>query len=158
MTFNSKRTITSMVTGVVLMIGYLIYALGEKAPALGDIKSWAISMLIFIGIAVGVQIIIMILFQILYAVGVAVKERDKSDAEVERIIESTVYEDERDKLISLKSNLVGNIIGGIGVVGALVLLALGYSVPLSLNVILLAYFSGTIIEGCVSIYHYERGV
>lgn len=158
MTFNSKRTITSMLTGLILMIGYVIYALGDKAPSSTDVKGWAISMLVFIGIAVGAQIIITILFHIFYSVGVAVKERDKTDKEVERIIASTVKEDERDKLISLKSNQVGNIIGGMGVVGALVMLAFGHSVIFALNIILLAYFTGALIEGVVSIYHYERGV
>ena len=158
MSFKSKRIIVSMVAGVALLIAYLIYALGSSAPASTDIKGWAIAILIFIGIAIVATIIITILFHILYSIGVAVKERDKDDKEVERIIESNVMEDERDKEIEMKSSRVGYFCAGLGFIVSLAAIALGGSVLLGINIILASFFIGSFAEGVASIYQYERGV
>ena len=158
MSFNSKRNIVSIIAGIALLIAYLIYVLGNSAPDISNIKSWAIAMLIFIGIGIVSQIIIMILFQIFYSIGIAVKERDKDDAEVERIIESTVMEDERDKEINQKSSIVGYGCAGVAFIVALFSIAFGLDAVLGLNILLAGFFIGSLVEGIVGIYHYERGM
>ena len=155
MSYKSKRNLISMVAGVLLVIAYSIYALGTASPAPDDLKTWAVTMLIFIGTSVAVMIVIQILFHIGLAIGIAVKEKEN---EVERIIESSMFEDERDKLINLKSSHIGNACAGVGFVAGLIALALGISAVVALHIIAGAFTVGSIIEGCVSIYLDERGV
>ena len=158
MSYKSKRNLISMVAGVLLVIAYTIYALGKASPAPDDLKTWAVAMLIFIGISVGIMIVIQILFHIGLAIGIAVKEKENDDKKVERIIESSMYEDERDKLINLKSSHIGAVCVGVGFVAGLIMLALGVSAVVALHIIAGAFAIGSIIEGCVSIYLDERGV
>ena len=158
MSYNSKKTIVSMIAGIILIVAYMIYALGQHAPAPDDLKSWAIAMLVFIGISVAAIIVIQILFHIAVTVGVAVKERAQDDKIVERIVASTVAEDERDKLISLKSSRVTCIFAGIGFVFALMGLAFGISDIFALHILFGSFSVGSIVEGFVCIYFYEKGV
>ena len=159
MTFKSKRTIASITTGVALSIGYILYALSSHAPAISDLRGWALTMLIFIGISIAVTIVIMILFHIGFSIGVAVKEQDKSDAEVERIIASDTEEDEMDKLVEMKATNAGYICVGIGFVAALCYLAfVNTSAVIALHIILASGCLGSFIEGIMSIFLYERGV
>jgi hypothetical protein len=158
MSYNSKRTIVSMVAGGVLVAAYAVYALGGRAPAAGDLKAWAGAMLIFIGIGVAAVIVIQILFHIAFAIGVAVKERGSGEEEIERIIASSTVEDEREKLIGLKSSGVGYVCTGIGFVSALAALALGMSALTALHILFGACAASSFIEGGVSVYLFERGV
>jgi len=74
MSFKSRKMIASMAAALALIIIYIIYALGGRAPATDDLKAWGLAMLIFIGISVVVMIVIQILFHITFAIGIAVKE------------------------------------------------------------------------------------
>jgi hypothetical protein len=156
MSYNIK--IINMVAGVLLIIAYSIYAMGETAPASDDLKSWAMAMLIFIGISIVVMIVIQILFHIVLAIGITIKEREEDDETVERIITSTVIEDERDKLISLKSAHLGSACVGAGFIVALIVLAFGSSALVALHIAFGSFIIGSIVEGGASIYYYERGV
>ena len=158
MTCNSKRTLVNMTFGILISIAYIIYAFSKNAPEAENLKSWATVMLVFIGIGIIALILIQIIFHILSAVGIAFREQDKSDKEVERIISSSIIEDERDKVIALKSNRIGYICSGLGFIIALAVLALGFSAVVALHVFFCASFAGSIAEGCMSIYYYERGV
>ena len=159
MSFKSKRIVTSMLAGAALAGGYIIYALGARAPAPEDTSAWALAILIFIGISVAAQIVIQIVFHIAYSVGVAVKERARTDTEVERIIAAETAEDERDKLVGLKSTRTGYACSGIGFLAALAGLAfLDASAVSALHILLVAVFAGSLLEGFVSILLYERGV
>ena len=158
MTYNSKRTLVSMVMGIILVIAYIFYALGAKAPAQDNLSAWAMLMLTFIGIGVVGVIVIQILFNVLFAVGIAVKNQPCEDKEVERIVSATMVEDERDKLISLKSTHVGSICAGLGILTCLIVLALGHSALTGLHVVLAATVIGSLSEGIASIFLYERGV
>jgi hypothetical protein len=147
-----------MVAGILLMIAYSIYALGKTAPAPDNMKSWAVVMLVFIGVSVAVMIVIQILFHIGLAIGIAVKEKEHDDEKVERIIKASMVEDERDKLISLKASHIGYACGGTGFIAALIVLAVGLSTLCALHIVFGSFFVGSIVEGCVSIYHHERGI
>ena len=91
MSYQEKRTIVSIVSGVLLLAAYCIYAFGQYqsgAVAQGDLKFWASTMLIFIGIGVAASIVIQIVFHILLSISIAVKEkiRDEKcdDKEIEK--------------------------------------------------------------------------
>ena len=158
MSYNSKKTIASMIMGVLLAAAYIIYALSDSSPAPDDLKSWATAMLVFIGIGVAAVIVIQIIFHIALSIGIAVKEQGKDDKTMERIIASIVVEDERDKLISLKSSHIGSVFAGIGFVAALVALTFGTSVVTALHILFGMFSVGSLAEGIVSVYFYERGI
>ena len=158
MSYKSKRTITNMVAGILIIIAYIIYAIWKNSPEIENIKSRAVAMLAFIGIGIVAVIIIQIIFYVLFAVGVAVKEQVRDDKQIWRIIASTMTEDEMEKLINLKSAQIGYICAGIGLLAALVLLAVGISIVIALHIIAGAFAAGSIFEGIAQIYFYENGI
>lgn len=156
MTYKTKRTLTSIVAGILLTIAYGAYALSHHAPATDNLQAWATLMLIFIGMGVGALVMIQILFHVGYSIGIAVKKRDEQN--VERILSSAMVEDEMDSLIGLKAMRAGYICMGIGFVATLTALALGLSIVAALHILLGSMLLGSILEGCFSVYHYERGI
>ena len=157
MSFSSKRILIGMGVGIVMLVAYLVRALGPQAPASEDVKAWAILILIFIGVSIVAMIVVETAFHILYSIGVAIKEREQSDERVERIISATIAEDERDKMINLKSSRIGQGIAGAGALATLAALALGASVVFAMHILLGAFFVASFIEGIASIYMNERG-
>jgi hypothetical protein len=161
MPYQSKKTITSMVTGLLVLAAYCIYAFGRYssgAIAEGNLKFWAGTMLVFIGIGVVATIILQIIFHIALSIGIAVKDRACDEKEIDKRIEATVIEDEMDKLIELKSSQIGFVLAGVGFVSALILLVLGYSTVVMLNVMYLSFLVGSLVEGAASLYFYGKGV
>ena len=149
-----------MVSGFLLVIAYIIYALGESAPASDDLKSWALSMLIFIGIGIGLTILFQILFHIALSIGISVEEGENDDKKVEKTMKFTMFEDERDKLIGLKSARVGYACAGAGFILALAVLALGKPALAALHIAFASFAAGSLVEGILGVYVYfhERGV
>jgi len=133
---------------------------GMVAP--DDMKYWATTILIFIGIGVVASIVIQIVFHILLSVTIAVRKQmqdgECDDKEVEKTINQEMVEDEMDKLIGLKSMRISFIVAGIGFVAALVALVLNYSAAVMLNIIFISFSIGTIFEGVTQLYFYRRGV
>lgn len=161
MSYQSKKTITSMVGGAWVLAAYCIYAFGRYssgAIAEGNLKFWAGTMLVFIGIGAVATIILEIIFHIALSIGIAIKDRACDEKEIDRRIEATVIEDEMDKLIELKSSQMGFVLAGVGFVGALILLVLGYSTVVMLNVMFLSFLVGSLVEGAASLYFYGKGV
>jgi hypothetical protein len=158
MSYQSRRTVVSLIAGAMLIAAYVIYALGSHAPAPDDLRSWATAMLVFIGIGVGALIVIQILFHIAFAIGTAIKERENNDAKIERIIASSMVEDEREKLIDLKSGHIGYVCAGLGLVAALAALALGMSALFALHILFGSFAVASLAEGCANVYLHERGV
>ena len=165
MSYQEKRTITSMITMALVLGAYCIYAFGKYqagAVVADDLKFWATTMLIFIGIGIVAGIVIQIVFHILISIGIAVKAKvmdvNKDDKEIERSIEAEMVEDERDKLIDQKSMMVGFAIAGFGFVSGLVSLVLNYSPMVMLNIMFISFSAGSILEGFVQLYFYRRGI
>ena len=158
MSFNSKRIIVGMGVGVVMLISYLFFALGTKAPALNDVRAWALAMLMFIGISVLVMIVVQILFHIAYSIGIAIQQRHQGDEKVERIISATIAEDERDKQISLMSMRIGYRISGFGSLLVLGVLAFGLPMVLALHLVFGMCFLGNFVEGIAGVVYHEKGI
>ena len=165
MSYQEKKTIVSILTGILLLAAYCIYAFskvqsGMVAP--DDMKFWATAILIFIGIGVVASIVIQIVFHILLSIAIAVKEQVQNgkcdDKEIEKTLELEMVEDEMDKLIGLKSMRIGFAIAGIGFIAALVSLVLNYSPAVMLNIIFVSFSIGSMIEGITQLYFYRRGV
>ncbi len=165
MSYKEQKTITQMVTGVVVFAAYCIHALGQYQAGVltqNNLRSWAITMLIFIGIGIVASIVILIIFHILHSIGIAVREKvrdhDFDNKAIEKTIQAEMVEDEMDKLIELKSNRIGFILAGVGFVGALLSLVLNYSAAVMLNIIFFSFLAGSILEGAAQLYFYRRGV
>jgi len=161
MAYQTKRTITNLITGVLVLAAYCIYAFGKYQSgsiAQGDFKFWAGTMLLFIGIGIVAAIFIQIIFHIVFSIGIAVKEREHTDKKINSIIEATIVEDEMDKLIQLKSLRIGFVFAGLGFVAALILLFFNHSPAVAFNVMFLSYSVGSMSEGVASLYYYKKGV
>jgi hypothetical protein len=163
MSYPEKRTVVSVVSGALLMVAYCIYAYAKLGfTNLTDLKPWATTMLVFIGIGIVAMIIIQIVFHILLSMGIALKEkiRDESidDKKIESTIASEMIEDEMDKLIELKAHKIGYSFVGFGFVAGLITLAFGLPAAIMLNVLFLASMLGSIVEGLIQLRYYRKGV
>jgi len=165
MSYQEKRTVVSIATGVLVLAAYCIYASGQYqsgAIAPGDLKFWASTILVFIGIGIAASIVIQIIFHILLSIVIAAKKKilDEScdDKEIEKSIGAEIVEDEMDHLIELKSMRVGFIICGIGFIAALVSLVLNYSPAVMLNIIFFSFCGGSLLDGVAHLYFYRKGV
>ena len=118
-------------------------------------------MLVFIGVSVAIIIVVHILFHIALAIGIAAREKMQGrepDENVGRIMESSMMEDEREKLIGLKSTHIGSVLAGFGFFAALIALAVGASAVAVLHIIFGAFAAGSIAEGIARVWFYEKGV
>ncbi len=165
MSYQEKRTVTSIITGAMILAAYCIYAFGKLQAGnvtQGDLKFWAETMLIFIGIGIAVTIVIQIIFHILLSIGIAVKEKVKNDncddAEIEKSIKAEIVEDEMDKLIELKSTRIGYYFAGIGFIAAIASLVFNYSPMVMLNILFISFSASAIIEGFAQLYFYRKGI
>ncbi len=156
MSYNSKRTIVSMVLGVVVTIAYAFYALGENAPKLEDVKSWATVMLAFIGVGVAATVVAQVIFHIASAIGIAAREGEGE--KIDRIISSSMVEDEMGKLISLKSTRFTLALVGTSFIAALVALACGVATVVALHALFAGFAIGSLVEGAANVYYNEKGV
>ncbi len=161
MSYQSKRTLFSLIIGLGILAAYCIYGLSKYnagSIAAGDVAFWAKTMLIFIGIGIVANILLQILFHIALSIGIAVKERENDEKVINRRIAAEMVEDEMDKLIQLKSLRVGFALAGVGFVGALFAIVFGRSVALALNIMYLSFNIGALAEGITSLHYYGKGV
>ncbi len=165
MSYQERRIIVSILSGALIVAAYCIYAFGRVQAGLADaadLKFWAATILIFIGIGIVASIIIQIVYHILMSIGIAIQEKmldeQADDKEIEKSINAAMTEDEMDRLIELKSNRVGFFAAGAGFVAALVALVLGSSAALMLNILFFSFSGGAILEGVTQLYFYRRGV
>lgn len=165
MSYQEKRTIVSTLTGILVLAAYCIYAVSKYQAgvlSLGDLKPWATTILIFIGIGIAASIVIQIVFHILLSVSIAVQKtirnEDCKDKEIEKSINAEMVEDEMGKLIELKSTRIGFFFAGIGFIAALLSLVLDYSPVVMLNILFVSFSAGSVFEGFAQLYFYRKGV
>ena len=165
MSYKVKSTIVSIVSGVLLMAAYGIYAAGKVrsgTATLDDMKFWATTMLVFIGIGIAAMIVIQIVFHILLAISKAIQEQVKNGKcdgkEIEKSLELDMAEDEMDKLISLKSMRIGYAIGGFGFIAALVSLVMNYPAAVMLNILFGSFYAGSLTEAFAQLFFYRKGI
>ena len=161
MSYQEKRTLTIIITMSIVFVAYCLYAFSTYQIQ-DDIRVWARIMLIFMGIGAIATIIIQIIFHVLFAVGIAVKEaihnHEIEESKIGDEIRGAMVEDERDKLIELKSRQAGFITSGVGFMAALIVLAIGILPVVAVNIIFASFFIGSIVEGIVNIIFYRRGI
>ncbi|MCX7773849.1 MAG: hypothetical protein N2376_12130 [Clostridia bacterium] len=165
MSYQEKKTIVSIVTGLFVLIAYCVFAFGKYQSGvldLADFKPWAITMLIFIAIGIAVTIVIQIIFHILISISFAVQETVKNgkcdDKAIERTIGAEMVTDEMSKLIELKSMRFGFVASGIGFVAALISVALSFPPAVMLNIMFVSFMAGSLLEGFAQLFFYRRGI
>ena len=160
MEYQQKKSIVNIAQAVALLAVYGIYIfsrLNGGVTGWEDTHFFAVTMLKFIGVGVVIIIIIQIMFHVALSVSVAVKERDKESREIESAINAAMGEDERDKMIGLKSTRISAIAFMMGFIAGLALLALGYPVAMMLNLVFFAGGLGTIAEEVAKMVYYRAG-
>ena len=165
MSYQEKRIIVSILTGVFILAAYSIYSFGKIQSGMADpndMKFWAATMLIFVGIGIVAAIVIQIVFHILLSIAIAVKEQAQNgkcdDGEIEKTLELEMVEDEMDKLIGLKSMRIGYAITGFGFAAALISIVLNYSPGVMLNILFFSISIGSLVEAIAQLYFYRSGV
>lgn len=164
MSYQEKRVSLSIFIGISILVGYFLYTRSKVQNELvleGDLKFWATSILIFIGIGVVAMIVGQIIFHILLSIGMAIQEqleKGKVDEQlIGKSIKAEMVTDERDRLIELKSLRVASVSASIGMMIGLVVLVLNNSPVLMLNILFVSFCFGTILEGCMQLYLYRKG-
>jgi hypothetical protein len=161
MYYQQKRTIVSLAEGILLLAAYCIYVLGKVnagAAAPDDLQFFAVTMLWFIGIGIVAGIVIQIVFHILLSVSVAVRERERDEKTIEAMIGAEMVEDERDKMIDLKSMRITFAVTMAGFIAGLVLLALNGSAVMMLNILFGCIWLGPIAESVAKLIYYRVGM
>lgn len=158
MSYHSKRTLASIFFGCCLVAAYVFYVFGMRPEVANDLAAWARVVLAFIGSGVIGAIIVHLLTLVNYSVKVSAEERHLSDQEVNRVVNDTLVEDEMDKLIGLRASRIGYYLAGFSLIVAIAALALGVFPFAAFHIVLGGFFLGSLVEGIMSIYLYEKGV
>lgn len=161
MTYQTKKTMISLMTSLILLFSYCITVYNDFSKGLifeNDARFWARRMLLFIAIGVVLNIISFIVFHILLSVNVSVKGSTTDSKEINRKLELEMIEDEMDKLIELKALRVGYIVSSTGFILSLILFAFNIAIAIVLNILFLSFFVGGIFEGFSNLFFYFRGI
>jgi uncharacterized membrane protein len=165
MSYQEKKSIVLILSTILILTIYCIYSFGKYQSgvmAADDLKSLAITMLIFIGAGIVAMIVVQILFHIFLSIGIAFKEsinkNECDDLEIEKRIELEMVEDERDKQIQRKATNIGFAVVGVGFIAALLSLVLNATPFVMLNIIFISFYLGSICDNISQFYFYRRGI
>lgn len=154
MTYNEKKSLTNIVSSVVIttIYGIIIYQkyLNGVLDDSNTFRFWAIIILIFIPISVVARIIIMIIFHIFEAAVQAAQGKDIED-EMDIV-------DERDKLIQMKASAISMYIFALGFIVALITQLFDVSDHVFFFVLIIAGIITDVVSESLMIRYYRRGV
>ena len=151
-----------------ILTAYIIYGISKYLELgvnlLNDLRFWATAMLTTIGGSIIVVILIQIIFHIILAVGnevskeIAKAAKHGGKKEIYEEVEIEEFEDEMDKLISLKSTRNSFIVCGVGFVISLISLCLKMPPAVMLNIVFISFNLGSLLESFSQLYFYRKGV
>ena len=149
LSFQEKSVIVSLLTSTVVYGVFAALVWQRYRAGSFDTDSvlvfWGRSLLILIGL----QIVFQVVAQILLAIFNAIVTREEEDPS---------FEDERDKLIELKSTRNQFVVFGVGFLLAMVALALGRSVTVMFVILIAFLIIAEIASGVSMLVYYRRGV
>lgn len=148
MDYNERKSIVNMLS-TVIVLGIYYWSVFERFNTQvmdtdEQLQFWAKAILIAIPVSIVTKIVIMIVF----AIGNYIITRE----------ETAGFEDERDKLIELKSTRNSYFIFGVGFFISLVLLAIGYPPKYMFISLILAGIGSEIFDQMSKWYYYRKGV
>ena len=145
---KEKQVLASLIATILIIFFYSLYIynryIEDDPEILNNFRFWGKTFLVLIPISIIVQIVIHILFAIVNKI---VTNEDPVDKE-----------DERDKLIELKSVRVSHWTFTIGFMLAMGSLALGLQPWIMFVILIASGFLSEIVSGSVKIYYYRKGV
>lgn len=147
MSYHEKRAIVNVLSSVLITAGYSVYLylryLAGGGEFINDARFWAKAFLVFIPISIVANIVISIVFVIHYRI--TTREEEPS------------ITDERDKLIELKGNRNALYVFSIGVVLAMVMLALGMPIYAMFITLIYSGLLSSVVDEFTQFYLYRRG-
>lgn len=148
MSYQERRSIidivsvlvTNSIYGVVLYSQYIV----KRPELLDSLKFWGVVILILIPVSIVSRIITEIIHAIYH--GIMTGE------------EAPVENDERDKLIDLKSSRIAQVTFSIGFMAAMALIAMGQSLTVMFITMLITGVLSEIVDNIAKYIFYTRGV
>jgi predicted CDP-diglyceride synthetase/phosphatidate cytidylyltransferase len=148
MSYQEKENIVNIFSAVIIagIYALIVYQrhLQGQFDLTQDYREWGIIFLIFIAVSIVARIIIYIIFYVINYI--ATREEEKT------------IEDERVKLIKLKSDRNGNRIFSLGMVMAIVALAIGMPVYGIFIAFIVSCVLSEITDNLSQIYYNRKGV
>jgi hypothetical protein len=145
---KEKQVLVSLIASLIIIVFYSLWVYGkyiESNPGIiNDLKFWGRSFIVLIPVAIITQIVIHILFAIINKI---VTGEDLSDKD-----------DERDKLIELKSLRVSHWVFVVGFMSAMGAVALGMELWVMFVTLIFSGFLSDLISSTVKIWYYRKGV
>lgn len=145
---KEKQVLVSLIASLIIIVFYSLWVFNryiESNPEIiNDLKFWGRSFIVLIPVAIIAQIVIHILFAIINKI---VTDEDISDKD-----------DERDKLIELKSLRVSYWVFIIGFMSAMGAVALGMELWVMFVTLIVSGFLSDSISSVVKIWYYRKGV
>jgi uncharacterized membrane protein len=148
MSYQERMNIVNIVSGLLItpIYAWIVYQrhLQGRFDLTDDFKTWGIIFLVFMGVSIVARIIIYIIFHILNAI--ATREEDIPG------------EDERDKLVKLKSTRNSHYAFSISMVLGFVLLAAGMPIYGLFIVFIISGLFSEIVDNGSQIFYYRKGL
>lgn len=145
---KEKQVLVSLIASLIIIVFYSLWVYSkyiESNPeVINDLRFWGRSFIVLIPVAIITQIVIHILFAIINKI---VTGEDSSDKD-----------DERDKLIELKSLRVSHWIFVVGFTLAMGAVALGMELWVMFVTLIFSGFLSDLISSSVKIWYYRKGV
>jgi uncharacterized membrane protein len=145
---KEKQVLVSVIASLTIIVFYSLWVYSkyiESNPeVINDLRFWGRSFIVLIPVAIITQIVIHILFAIINKI---VTGEDSSDKD-----------DERDKLIELKSLRVSHWIFVVGFTLAMGAVALGMELWVMFVTLIFSGFLSDLISSSVKIWYYRKGV
>lgn len=149
MSYQEKSSIVSIVSNLIVLAFYSIFISSRLSAGIitdaNALKYIGTTILIVIGASIVLRIVNLIIFTIINAI----ITRKEDDPEIE---------DERDKLFKYKSERVSQFIAGLGFIGALISIVLGFSATIFLSVLFASFLIGDLVASIVKITMYRKGI
>jgi hypothetical protein len=149
MSFEERNAVSNILVCFVTWAVMLTVLIKKSAAGLfagaNGLEHWAQAVLWLILIGIGIAIVMTILFNIAYAIITGEKKAD-------------FLRDERDTLIGLRAMQATLIVINIGIVSAIIALALGASILAVLNMIFAACALSGFVSEVTKLILYRRGI
>jgi len=178
MSYQEKKTMAYLVTGVPVLIAYGIFAFltyKTGGPKVDDLSFWAVAMLIFMAIGVVIAIVTQIVLHIGIVAGSEIKKQismeiakkinqnlpQNSQVSIDQEeLDSSEFEivDEMEKHIALKAMRIGYTIASVGFLIAVITLALKMQPSIMLNLLFFTFGLASLTESMAHLYYYKRGL
>jgi hypothetical protein len=149
MPFKEKFTWISLVVFVVVPGVYLAQVLGQIGTTPVDEITYQLPMLA----AVGVSIALTIAGTIVMGIGTGIAIEITGEGSVDDI----GRDDERDKDIEVRGEVVGSYVMAVGMLGGLALAMLSYDQFWIANVLFLGFVASSVVSAIVKLVAYRRG-